>query len=181
MQNSSTRLSRSDPLSSLSVSPREVVRSLQDRDASVPRLLLPLLLRSRREEVVGSVGHRVGSVLLANSGGRDGRGGGFGGNEELLVGEVEAGGEVNGESSVFGASETERDDSQQRKQGKEKEGEGKVETHRPPRVVPLMNGESQTTSTVVELIPTTTPLRLRGTPAAPESWTMTTRSPSRKT
>lgn len=83
MQNSGTRLNRSNTLSSLSVGSSEVVvRSWKDRNPSVPRLLL---LRSGLEEVVGSVGHGVSSVLTRN-GGRDGWGGWFGGDEELLVG-----------------------------------------------------------------------------------------------
>lgn len=124
MQNRSTRLSRSDPLSGLTVGSREVlVGSLKDRHAGSV-LLLRLLTRSGggSEEVVGSVGHRV---LLTRSGRSDGWGDGFGGDEELLVREVEAGGEGDGETSVFGASEAKR-----RRTERKVSDEGEVEEER---------------------------------------------------
>lgn len=119
------------------------------------------------------------SLMRSNSGnGGSSRRVGLDGSRELSVGEVEARGEGDRGASVFGASKRVADTSVQTLRRAERVRE---KTHRPPRVPPAINAESHTTSIDVELSPMTTPFRLNGTPPAPASWTMMTRSPSAKT
>lgn len=62
---------------------------------------------------------------------------------------------------------------------KNPKNENQPQTNLPLSFVPPINALSQTTSIILSINPTTTPLAHSGTP--PESWTMITLSPNRKT